>query len=203
MLFYFGEVSFLMPLFLKWIAIRELKLRVERRRGESGEIFDCVEGLMFKDGFLYKTVSMKSISANNIQPTFDELEKFRKPGEDTSGDLASLSTLFANRKKGHFLKGDAVIVVRGDLKNLEGWVEKVEEGTVHIKPKMPGLPVIVLSLLLSLPVTFGFDLCSFNVSLWIQEPSDPTCHPEMFISVVYCFRQRQTILLRITNFDTI
>ena len=130
-------------MFPNWIAIRELNLRVERRRGESGEIFDCVEGLMFKDRFLYKTVSMKSINVNNIQPTFDELEKFRKPGEDTSGDLTSLSTLFANRKKGHFMKGDAVIVVCGDLKNLEGWVERVEEDTVHIKPKIPGLPVIV------------------------------------------------------------
>ena len=29
---------------------------------------------MFKDGFLYKTVSTKSISAQNIKPTFDELE---------------------------------------------------------------------------------------------------------------------------------
>ncbi|KAJ1688274.1 hypothetical protein LUZ63_019664 [Rhynchospora breviuscula] len=128
------------PRFFNIEEARELKLRVERKRGDSGEYFDFVEGLMFKDGFLYKTVSMKSISVNNIQPTFDELEKFRKPGEDTSGDLASLSTLFANRKKGHFMKGDAVIVVRGDLKGLEGWVEKVEEDTVHIKPKMADLP---------------------------------------------------------------
>ena len=52
-------------------------------------------------------------------------------------------------------------------------------------------------------MTFWIDLCSFNVSIWIQEPSDPTYRPEMLISVVYHFRQMQTILLRITNFGTI
>ncbi|PWA45170.1 global transcription factor group A2 [Artemisia annua] len=94
-----------------------------------------------KDGFLYKTVSMKSISTQNIQPSFDELEKFRQPNENRDGDMASLSTLFANRKKGHFMKGDRVIIIKGDLKNLKGWVEKVEESTVHIKPNAADLPL--------------------------------------------------------------
>ena len=98
---------------------------------------------MFKDGFLYKTVSIKSISAQNIKPTLNELEKFRKPGESGDGDVASLSTLFANRKKGHFMKGDAVIVIKGDLKNLKGWVEKVDEDNVHIRPEIKGLPVSI------------------------------------------------------------
>ena len=102
-----------------------------------------VDSMAFKDGFLYKSVSMKSISTQNIQPTFDELEKFRKPGDDADGDISSLTTLFSNRKKGHFMKGDAVVVVRGDLKNLMGWVEKVEEENVHIRPQMAGLPVII------------------------------------------------------------
>jgi hypothetical protein len=44
-------------------------------------------------------------------------------------------------KKGHFMKGDAVIVIKGDLKNLEGWVEKVEDETVHIRPKISDLSV--------------------------------------------------------------
>jgi len=114
---------------------------VEHRRDTYGERFDAIGGMMFKDGFLYKTVSIKSISAQNIKPTFDELEKFRKPGESGDGDVASLSTLFANRKKGHFMKGDAIIVVKGDLKNLKGKVEKVDEDNVHIKPEIEGLPV--------------------------------------------------------------
>ncbi|RVW85000.1 putative transcription elongation factor SPT5-like 1 [Vitis vinifera] len=129
------------PRFMNVEEAREMHIRVERRRDPmTGDYFENIGGMMFKDGFLYKTVSMKSISVQNIQPTFDELEKFRTPGETGDGDMASLSTLFANRKKGHFMKGDAVIIVKGDLKNLKGWVEKVEEENVHIRPEMKGLP---------------------------------------------------------------
>ncbi|KAL6605991.1 hypothetical protein ACP70R_041644 [Stipagrostis hirtigluma subsp. patula] len=129
------------PRFFNIDEAREMHIRVERKRNkETGEYFEVVDGLEFKDGFLYKRVSTKSISTQNIQPTFDELEKFKKPGDDMNGDMSSLSTLFANRKKGHFMKGDAVIVVKGDLKNLEGWVEKVEDETVHIRPKISDLP---------------------------------------------------------------
>lgn len=123
--------------------IRELHIRVENKKDSYGERYDAIGGMMFKDGFLYKIVSIKSISAQNINPTFDELDKFRKPGDGGDGDVASLSTLFANRKKGHFMKGDAVIVVKGDLKNLKGWVEKVDEDNVHIKPELKDLPVCV------------------------------------------------------------
>ncbi|CAI0395933.1 unnamed protein product [Linum tenue] len=129
------------PRFMNYDEARELNIRVERRRDPmTGDYFESIEGMLFKDGFLYKTVSMKSITAANIKPSFDELEKFHKPGEHGDDDMASLSTLFANRKKGHFLKGDAVIIVKGDLKNLKGWVEKVEEDSVHIRPEEKGLP---------------------------------------------------------------
>jgi transcription elongation factor SPT5 len=60
-----------------------MHIRVDRRRNrDSGEYFDVVGSLMFKDGFLYKTFSMKSIRTQNIQPSFDELEKFKRPGDD-------------------------------------------------------------------------------------------------------------------------
>ncbi|KAD1397643.1 hypothetical protein E3N88_42881 [Mikania micrantha] len=132
------------PRFMNVDEAREMHIRVERRRDPmTGDYYENINGMMFKDGFLYKTVSMKSISAQNIQPSFDELEKFRQPNENGDGDIASLSTLFANRKKGHFMKGDRVIVIKGDLKNLKGWVEKVEEGTVHIKPDAKGLPATI------------------------------------------------------------
>ncbi|KAG2661873.1 hypothetical protein PVAP13_1KG111593 [Panicum virgatum] len=129
------------PRFFSVDEARELHIRVDRRRNrDSGEYFDVVGSFMFKDGFLYKTFSMKSIRTQNIQPSFDELEKFKRPGDDLNEDVASLSTLFSDRKKGHFMKGDAVIVIKGDLKNLKGSVEKVEDGTVHMQPKLPGLP---------------------------------------------------------------
>ncbi|MCL7034964.1 hypothetical protein MKW94_004064 [Papaver nudicaule] len=128
------------PRFMNIEEAREMGILVERRRDpDTNDYFWKMEGMMFKEGFLYKTVSLKSIYSQNIRPTFDELEKFRKPG-DGDGDVASLANLFRDRKKGHFLKGDAVIVIKGDLKNLMGWVEKVEEDNVHIRPKMKDLP---------------------------------------------------------------
>ncbi|KAK8552326.1 hypothetical protein V6N13_120736 [Hibiscus sabdariffa] len=129
------------PRFMNVDEARELHIRVERRRDPiTGDYFENIGGMLFKDGFLYKTVSMKSISAQNIKPTFDELEKFRTPSNNGEGEMVGLSTLFAKRTKNHFMKGDAVIVVKGDLKNLKGWVEKVEEENVHIRPEMKGLP---------------------------------------------------------------
>ncbi|KAL4332541.1 hypothetical protein GQ457_07G022580 [Hibiscus cannabinus] len=129
------------PRFMNVDEARELHIRVERRRDPiTGDYFENIGGMLFKDGFLYKTVSMKSISAQNIKPTFDELEKFRTPSNNGEGEMVGLSTLFAKRKKNHFMKGDAVIVIKGDLKNLKGWVEKVEEENVHIRPEMKGLP---------------------------------------------------------------
>ncbi|XP_070016585.1 putative transcription elongation factor SPT5 homolog 1 [Nicotiana sylvestris] len=120
---------------------RVLNIRVERKRDmRTGDYFDNIGSMSFRDGFLYKSVAMKSISTQNIHPTFDELERFRRPGESGDGDMASLSILFANRKKGRFMKGDRVIVVKGDLRKMEGHVEKVEEDTVHIRPNQKGLP---------------------------------------------------------------
>ncbi|GFP89849.1 putative transcription elongation factor spt5 homolog 1 [Phtheirospermum japonicum] len=121
--------------------VRDLHIRVERKRDKvTGDYFDKIEGMMFQDGFLYKTLSLKSLATQNVQPTFDELEKFRQPGENEDGDVSSLSILFANRKKNHFVKGDRVIVVTGDLTNLKGWVEKFDDDSVHIKTKEEGLP---------------------------------------------------------------
>ncbi|GKB60253.1 putative transcription elongation factor SPT5 homolog 1, partial [Tanacetum coccineum] len=132
------------PRFMNVDEARDMHIRVERRRDPmTGDYFENINGMMFKDGFLYKSVSIKSIRIQNIQPSFDELEKFREPNEDGDGDIASLSTLFASRKKGHFMKGDRVIIIKGDLKNLKGWVEKVEENTVHIKPNATDLPETV------------------------------------------------------------
>lgn len=109
----------------------------------TGDYFENIDGMLFKDGFLYKKVSMKSIAAQNVTPTLDELERLKKPSENGEFDFVDLSTLIANRKKGHFMKGDAVIVIKGDLKNLKGWVEKVDEENVLIRSKMKGLPVSI------------------------------------------------------------
>ncbi|KAL6525045.1 hypothetical protein OROMI_030638 [Orobanche minor] len=120
---------------------RVLHIPVERRRDQmTGDYFDKIEGMMFKDGFLYKKLSLKSLRTENVLPTLDELEKFRLPVESGDDDMSSLSALFENRKRSRFVKGDRVIVVNGDLRNLRGWVEKVEDDIAHIKTYEKGLP---------------------------------------------------------------
>lgn len=127
------------PRFINIPEVKDMRIPVEHKRDlVIGELFETIEGMMFKDGYVYKTVSMKSISSQNIQPSFDKLLKFQRRGDDASDDVADLSSLLANRKKGCFMKGDAVVVIRGDLKNLMGWVEKVEDDNVLVKPKMKG-----------------------------------------------------------------
>ncbi|PKU83501.1 Putative transcription elongation factor SPT5 like 1 [Dendrobium catenatum] len=63
----------------------------------------------------------------------------RQPaGSDCDGhrdaNMPNLLTLISNRKKGHFMKGDKVIVGGGDMKNLKGLVEEVEV-IIHVKPE--------------------------------------------------------------------
>nr|GEX49830.1 hypothetical protein [Tanacetum cinerariifolium] len=75
--------------FLVYTMPRDMHIRLERRRDPmTGDYFENINDMMFKDGFLYKTVSIKSIRYQSIHPTFDELEKFREPNEDGDGDIA-------------------------------------------------------------------------------------------------------------------
>ncbi|KAA8534333.1 hypothetical protein F0562_031840 [Nyssa sinensis] len=129
------------PRFMNVDEARKMHIRVEHKRDPlTGEYFESINGMRFIEGFLYKVVSMKSISTQNTQPSFDELEKFQRPSKNRVGDIATgLSPLFASRKKGHFMMGDQVIVVKGDLKNLKGRIERLEEDTIHIRPTAIGL----------------------------------------------------------------
>ncbi|KAI3838797.1 hypothetical protein MKW92_037117, partial [Papaver armeniacum] len=115
---------------------RNLNIPVDSRRERSTRTsFDVIDGKTFKDGFLYKTVSKKSIEYQNIQPSFDELQRFCESG---------MSTSLENRKKCHYMKGDSVIVVKGDLINLSGRVEKVEEANLYIKPNRKDLHTTIV-----------------------------------------------------------
>lgn len=123
-----------------FMLIRDLRIPVERKRdGSTGELFDQFGGMMFKDGYLYKYVSLKTIDAKGIEPSLDELQRFQKPGEDGVDDLGLPASAVKNR--GQFMKGDAVVVIEGDLRNLMGVVEKVDDNNVYIVPKVKGLKV--------------------------------------------------------------
>ncbi|XP_050206845.1 putative transcription elongation factor SPT5 homolog 1 [Mercurialis annua] len=70
------------PRFMNVDEARELNIHVERREDRmGGGYFDIIGGMIFKDGFLYITVPMKSIRIRNIKPTSAERKNFRNPGK--------------------------------------------------------------------------------------------------------------------------
>ncbi|XP_009781398.1 putative transcription elongation factor SPT5 homolog 1 [Nicotiana sylvestris] len=134
------------PRFWSASKAKALGISVKRSRDRiTGDYFDIVDGKKFKDGFLYKLVSFKSIS-NKIQPTVDDLEKFhaakeRVDDEDINAEILSFSAMLAkNIKKNSFTAGDKVVVVNGDLIHIKGLVLKVEDDIVYFRPTNGDLP---------------------------------------------------------------
>ncbi|KAG0615572.1 hypothetical protein M758_5G052200 [Ceratodon purpureus] len=126
------------PRFISIQDVKDMRIPVERKRdGTTGELFDQFGGMMFKDGYLYKYVSLKTIDAKGIEPSLDELQKFQKPGEDGMDALGLPPSAVKNRAQ--FMKGDAVVVIEGDLRNIMGVVEKVDDDNVYITPKYKDL----------------------------------------------------------------
>ncbi|MCL7031101.1 hypothetical protein MKW94_007190 [Papaver nudicaule] len=124
-------------------AARKLNIPVvSRRKGSTGISFKVVDGMTFNDGFPYKRVSIKSIDYANVKPTFDELQRFREPGH--GDECSALSASLGNSRLCPFRKGDAVIVVEGDIKTLTGRVERVEDYNLHIKPERKDLHTTVV-----------------------------------------------------------
>ncbi|KAL6126272.1 hypothetical protein ACLB2K_074323 [Fragaria x ananassa] len=120
--------------------VRNQGFRVQSARDPLGrgyiEKIDGLPGMIFKDGFHLKVVSVKSIK--EAKPSLQELEGFQEL-RSKKGDAVVDS--IPNRKKGEgFMKGDAVVVTEGDLRNLVGRVDKIELGIVHFRPEMEGLP---------------------------------------------------------------
>nr|XP_016449596.1 PREDICTED: putative transcription elongation factor SPT5 homolog 1 [Nicotiana tabacum] len=133
------------PRFWSASKAKALGIPVKRQRDSfTGDYFDTVFGMKFKGGFLYKSVSIKSIH-NKIQPTLDDLEKFHaakeKVDDSNNAEISCFSTLLAkNLKKDSFKAGDQVVVVNGDLINIKGWVLKVEDDIAYFRPTNGDLP---------------------------------------------------------------
>ncbi|KAF9603486.1 hypothetical protein IFM89_036759 [Coptis chinensis] len=58
-----------------------------------------IDGLKFKDGYLYKKVSIESISYVDVVPSTDELLKFKPYKKDTSDNAEWLSHLYGEQWK--------------------------------------------------------------------------------------------------------
>ncbi|KAL7148547.1 hypothetical protein ABFS83_06G186000 [Erythranthe nasuta] len=70
-----------------------------RRDRDTNLMFEILDGMMLKDGYLYKKVSIDSLSFWGTLPTEDELLKFEPSNKDESIDVQWLSQLYGEKKK--------------------------------------------------------------------------------------------------------
>lgn len=117
---------------------------VQQRDRVSGDVYFILNGTnRFHDGYLVKTVSLKSLSLEESLPPLDELQRFNAAaqGEAAADDLASLVQNLATEGDGsaaprhNFNKGDKVIIINGDLKDIKGVIDQViEDGHILVRP---------------------------------------------------------------------
>jgi hypothetical protein len=72
-----------------------------KRDRQTSEVFEVLDGLMFKDGFLYKKVALSSLIYWGIQPTETELLKFSSSPSNraSADDLDWLSGMYGSKKR--------------------------------------------------------------------------------------------------------
>ncbi|KAJ0103247.1 hypothetical protein Patl1_06019 [Pistacia atlantica] len=70
-----------------------------RRDRETGQAFEILDGMMLKDGYLYKRVSIDSLNCWGVVPSEEELLKFMPSDRNESADLEWLSQLYGEKKK--------------------------------------------------------------------------------------------------------
>ncbi|TVU20667.1 hypothetical protein EJB05_36885 [Eragrostis curvula] len=79
-----------------------------KRDRQTGEVFEVLDSLMFKDGFLYKRVALSSLIYWGIQPTETELLKFSSSPSNKSSvdDLDWVSSIYGSKKRNLPVDGD-------------------------------------------------------------------------------------------------
>ncbi|RVW97641.1 Protein RNA-directed DNA methylation 3 [Vitis vinifera] len=77
-----------------------------RRDRDTGKLFEILDGQMLKDGYLYKKVSIDSLSCWGVTPSEEELHKFTPSSNEESVDLEWLSQLYGERKQKRTTKSD-------------------------------------------------------------------------------------------------
>ncbi|CAM9003787.1 unnamed protein product [Rhodiola kirilowii] len=70
-----------------------------RRDRDTDLIFQVLDGLMLKDGYLYKKVPLDSLNFSGVSPSEDEILKFNSSEKPESNDLEWLSQLYGGRGK--------------------------------------------------------------------------------------------------------
>lgn len=99
----------------------------ETIRSIGGEVttdgdFKIFEGKRYRGGFLYLDQKLDAIQTEDVQPTRTELERF----EDNLENLTITETGEKELKEQRLMVGDFVIVIEGELINLQGKILSVD-----------------------------------------------------------------------------
>lgn len=79
---------------------REFRPLIQYRRDrDTGKMFEVLDGLMLKDGYLYKRVSIDSLNFWGVVPSEEELLKFKPSENNESDNLEWLTQLYGGPKK--------------------------------------------------------------------------------------------------------
>ncbi|RZC70540.1 hypothetical protein C5167_033678 [Papaver somniferum] len=80
--------------------LEDFRPHIELRRDrQTGIVCEVLDGLMLKDGYLYKKIPIESLILSGVVPTANELIKFETSKKDTDDDLEWLTGLFGEKGK--------------------------------------------------------------------------------------------------------
>ena len=134
--------------------------QVTPKREKNGELCYIYNKDKFKNGFVYKTVNLKTLDTVNIIPTIEEMQRFQEREDSEESFTAPLPIRNSSKKETHFSKGDVVVVLEGELKTLRGVVENVRGTLVEIRPQYEGFSVCIsfnsINYLLYSTILIGF-----------------------------------------------
>lgn len=77
-----------------------------RRDRETGKVFEILDGMLLKDGYLYKKVSLDSLNLWGVVPKEEELLKFAPSENDEVNDLEWLTQIYGEPKNKRVIRGD-------------------------------------------------------------------------------------------------
>lgn len=88
-----------MTYFVVFFSYREFRPLIQNRRDrDAGEVFEILNGMMLKDGYLYKKVPINSLSCGVI-PSEDDILKFGPSKHDDFNDHEWLSQLYNEQER--------------------------------------------------------------------------------------------------------
>jgi transcription elongation factor SPT5 len=87
-----------------------------------------------KEGYLEKIIKVQSLQTENVNPSLEEVTMFSNGGADNAAEDVALLGAVAAASVEDFQTGETVQVMSGELANVQGTVQTVQNGVVTIIP---------------------------------------------------------------------